>query len=271
MKFKSCRRREGRIAEWSQNASGFIRILSCHLPTLSLAQASASFLSFCPFLGEKVFVPAVGREKFFFSFPYGQVQGKGEHTEALRGRAQRNKRAGLWSRTENTNNTALGQGSHQVTVAASLLACVFTRQGGVQAPMSRPWAVRFGIKPGHQQLHSLSVSTFVTRDKMGTRRGTICSVKCLFLALVLILLLLFHYLFLLVLFRPYAFPALSLSVSASQSQGPCFSQLCLPWDLVHSRCSMDPCIMEKERNPPLPFLCILESTIISVFLPMSTS
>ena len=138
MKLKSCKRREGRIEEWSQNASGFIWILSCHLPTVSLAQASASFLSFGPFSGEKVFVPAVGREKFFFPFPYGQVQGKGEHAEALGGRSQRNQGAGLWSRTENTNNTALGQGSHQVTVAAALPACVFIRQGGVQAPRSRP-------------------------------------------------------------------------------------------------------------------------------------
>ena len=57
------------------------------------------------------------------------MQKRGEQAEALKERSLRNKRAGPWSQTENTNSTALHQGSHQTFVAASLPACVCTDMG----------------------------------------------------------------------------------------------------------------------------------------------
>lgn len=97
------------------NAAGFRVILSCHLPTLSSAHASASFFSVWAFWVEIIFLSAVGCRKlptpppfflYVFFFLYGQVQGKGEHIKTLKGRTQGNTRSGPWSQTENAKHIA---------------------------------------------------------------------------------------------------------------------------------------------------------------------
>ena len=83
------------------------------------------------------------------------MQKRGEQAEALKERSLRNKRAGPWSQTENTNSTALHQGSHQTFVAASLPACVCTDMG-VSGPQCQGHEQSdLVLIQAPQQLHSL--------------------------------------------------------------------------------------------------------------------